>query len=423
MTVLHNLSRLCTFHRLVHNRYCVTKSVRRVSTVVCTSPITIKNPNKGLNPSVGINFMRDCSSDFIKIPCGHCPECIGVRQLNFTQRVQVEALVNHIFFLTLTYNNESLPYVQDHLVDPRSGDCVELDLDRPVRYADFRDFSLMMMRLRNSGAVPADTRFVTVSELGSSRGRPHFHSLLFIPKSPGDDFNKCLELEHSLFSAVLSEWRRNYGSRRVPVYRPLCTYVRRFVRGELRTNFDLHYVNPCLTDGSEGDVAFYVSKYMVKPSDRVRRLQSYLRLNLDEEQYKSVWQVVRPRYSASHLFGLSGFYDSSKDGNFRFSPKKECLDYIRDCVLYSRSNFDSPHFVNPVDGSCFPLSRFYLNRLDCVSIDDWRFFWQKQVSSGRRIDNLTIDERSRNALLNSIDLWNHKMSNFNFDSDDLDDLF
>ena len=386
---------------------------------MCLNPIQLKNPNKGLNPSVGLNFLKDCTSDFIYIPCGHCKECIGMRQLSFVQRVQMESLENHLFFLTVTYNNQSMPYVPSTIVDPRSGESREISLDMPIRFADFRDFSLMVKRLRSSGL---DFRSVTVSELGGLRGRPHFHSLIFIPKSDKDDINTCSVLEHKLFIDFLQEWRRNYGSRRSPDYKPLCTFVRKFCRGKLRSTYDLHYVNPVLTDGSTADVAFYVSKYMFKVNEKTDALQSALRLNYSPEDYKYIWSLVRPRFVASNLFGLNGRTVRNDDGSFSLYPSEKVLSYIRDCVSFSRDNFDFPHFINPVDGKAFPLSRYYLNRLDCVSVEDWRFFYDKQLSHGRRADNMIMNDRNRNEVLQTLDLYEHKVSQLEFDFDDFDDF-
>ena len=114
-----------------------------------------------------------------------------------------------------------------------------------------------------------------------------------IPKQDGDDFNTCLNLQQKLFDEVLSEWKRNYGSRKHPDYRPLCTFVRKFVRGKLRTNYDLHYVNPVLSDGGSADVAFYVLKYMMKPSNRVTRLRRALTLNLSQDEFEDIWKIVK----------------------------------------------------------------------------------------------------------------------------------
>lgn len=126
---------------------------------MCVRPITIPNPNYGLS-KVGFGFMKDCVSKFITVPCGHCPECIANKQMQFVQRIQMEELENHLFYCTLTYNNESLP-------------VVTTSTGYDIRYADIRDVQNMIKRLRKSNVFGRPFRYFGVSELGSKKARPH----------------------------------------------------------------------------------------------------------------------------------------------------------------------------------------------------------------------------------------------------------
>lgn len=373
---------------------------------MCVNPIMIDNPNRGCKPDVGINFMKDCKSAKIPIPCGHCHECVAVRQMSFVQRCQMEALENHIFFCTLTYNNSSIP-------------SLGLSDGFSVRFVDPSDISNMFKRIRNDNLFGRPFRFVYTTELGSLRGRPHVHCLLFIPKYECDDYLTCLNLESVIFKVVLSQWQRNYGSRRSPDYKPLCTFVRYFKHGKMRSTYDCHYVNPILTDGCESDVAFYVSKYMVKESDKLVNLQRALRLNLSDDEYNSVWKIVRPRWSASPLFGLNGSYVSHNV----YEPSPVVLKYLRHCIDVSRKEFLAPKFLNPADGKSFPLSRYYSSRLDVLSVDDWKFFYDKSVNDGsRRADNMSSDDRDRSQVLSQINWHDLKFRQLDFDFDDFDYL-
>lgn len=126
---------------------------------MCVSPIRIPNPNYH-NHSKYVSALKDTSSQYINVPCGHCGECIAVRQMNIIQRVHMESLDNHCFYCTLTYNNYSMPYV-------------DVTTGYRLRYADHRDIQCMMKRLRKSNAFGRPFRYFGVSELGSKRGRPH----------------------------------------------------------------------------------------------------------------------------------------------------------------------------------------------------------------------------------------------------------
>lgn len=126
--------------------------------VMCISPIKIKNPNLGMT---GPNAQfKDCVSRYIEVPCGVCCQCVANRQLQYVQRLQAESLVNHFFFCTLTYNNDCLPRVST-------------STGYDIRFADVRDVQNMFKRLRKRNAFGRPFRYFAVSELGSTRGRPH----------------------------------------------------------------------------------------------------------------------------------------------------------------------------------------------------------------------------------------------------------
>lgn len=125
---------------------------------MCLSPVRIKNPNLGLTGPTA--FYKDTVSHYIDVPCGVCAECVASRQLQFVQRLQMEELVNHLFFCTLTYNDDMLP-------------VVSTSTGYNIRYADVRDVQNMFKRLRKRNAFGRPFRYFGVSELGSKRGRPH----------------------------------------------------------------------------------------------------------------------------------------------------------------------------------------------------------------------------------------------------------
>lgn len=258
-----------------------------------------------------------------------------------------------------------------------------------------------------------------------------FHIIFFLPKYDGDDFNTCLNLEHLLFSSVLSEWKRNVTDKfinfrgklvrdwRNPVWKPCCTYVRKMVRGKWRSNYDLHYVNPRTSDGGTADVGFYVLKYMMKPSDRAVRLQQALHLNLPSEEYDDVWSLVKPSLFYSKHFGLAG---EGKRKDWKPSPR--IVDYVRDSVEKSKRYSDYPEFINPVDGRHFPLSRFYKSNGECFSVGDALDFFY--FAKNQRVDNVIIEEEySIEQIRSRLSEFASKVSDVDLkqDSVDFDDLF
>lgn len=395
---------------------------------MCISPIRIKNPNLGLT---GPNAQfKDTTSQMIDVPCGVCAECVAARQLQYVQRLQMEELVNHLFFCTLTYNNESLPHVVT-------------STGYSIRYADVADVQRMMKRLRKRNAFGRPFRYFAVSELGSEKGRPHFHILFIVPKHEDDRLQDCMTLEKVMFDEVLKEWKRNVAppvwsekrgkfipNTRHPVYRPLCTYVRKYVRGKLRTNYDLHYVNPTLSSGGSADVAFYVLKYMMKPSNRVIRLQQALHLNLDEDEYNDLWSLVRPRHFESEALGLGlVMFDKHQARSLhrrRYEVAPKIMEHLRRGIELSKRQPGEPmpSYFSPIDGQPRPLAKYYKSNGDIYTMMDFLdfFYASKKIDA----DNVIIkDDVPLNQLLKKESDFDDKVKNVQFQQTalELDDVF
>lgn len=359
---------------------------------MCISPIRIRNPNYRSSNPFALKY-RDTSSLMINVPCGRCPDCVSLKQMSFTQRVQMESLESLIFFCTLTYNNDAMPYV-------------ETSQGVRLRYAAVDDVQKMMKRLRKHDYFGRPFRYAAVSERGSRSSRPHFHILFFVQRLPDDNFGSILNLEYLMYHSVMFEWRRNLGSTRKPVWQPLFTYHQKMVRGRLNKNFDLHYVNPLSSSNGEMDVAFYVSKYMVKESKHDASLQSALKLNLPLEEYHKIWNLVKSRTFCSVGFGYN------------------CSDtisaYIRQCVQDSKALSDAPSFYNKDSGQSFPLSRYYKGKGDLFSVADFDFFYRKSHS----VDNVVLDDSDVSEKLRKINIFDNRVRimDANDNSDFLNDF-
>lgn len=340
---------------------------------MCTSPIYIENKNffssSYHKERLSKKFpWKDYTSKTLKVKCGHCRECIRQRQDALVQRIQLESLKNHFFMCTLTYQNSELPVYQVG--------------DYSIRYADYKDvkYCLNRLRLKNSFGLPFRT--LTVSELGSKRGRPHFHILFMFPKfyfseNKEDYIQECDSFASNSqhYFTVLNEWRRNYGSRKFPDWHNLTVYTERFINGSLKKNYDFHYVNPFLTSNGVEDCGYYVLKYMFKPSDRAVKLQQALRLNLSPEEYDKVWNKVRPRYVVPIGFGLNSEVDIKRKVN---NPDSDLLSKLSKDLDYSKQNLDYPAYFNPFTGKQQLFSNYYLDKPDIYGYDDRLLFWHKK---------------------------------------------
>lgn len=354
--------------------------------------------------------MKDCVSKYIPVPCGHCAECVALRTASVVQRVELESKYGYPFFITLTYNNDSLPV---HT-------CSD---GRKIRFADYKDVQNMFKRLRKSNVMGRRFRFYGVSELGCKHARPHFHLILFLERKNGDSVYTPVNLESLVFQSILSEWRRNYGSNRNPDYRPLCTFIQKFIGGKLNSTFDCHYVVPSAQNGTSQDVSYYVTKYLLKNSDVRDRMRFGLKSALSLDEFYEVWNKVKPRSFSSLNFGF-GYYG---DLNPKKTPKSERLallkslpssDIVRSSIKRSIRVSDTPKFFSDQSGKGLPLSRYWYKFGDIYTIQDALSFYYKE-SYKNRADNVVMDDRTLTSKLLSEQRYIKNIkssdSNLNFD--------
>ena len=327
---------------------------------MCLSPIIRKNPNKGLKHQAG---SRDIDSSYIAVPCGNCPECRSIRQLDFLQRCELASLDHDVYFGTLTYKESSIPKtpVYYHLDGSR----------RNYKYADVRDFRLMMKRVRkdyfNSSV---DVKYLCVTEYGGEKHRMHFHFLFFVPKkiftykdhqgytqmyNPANKFN-TINFQQIFWTIFLFEWRRNVSkSTKKPIWQSLCDYI---VDSKGRSTYDFHYVEPLTKSGKRTSaVCIYVTKYILKFDNWYNDFRHALYNNLSPDDYKEVLRCVRPRVLVSLYLGVgSRTKVDFKGGYYRIwcTDKESYKDYYCPPKKYSlvKNNLYSDHVSKGIKDSC-----------------------------------------------------------------------
>ena len=311
--------------------------------LMCKAPILIDNPdyNSPVKDPV-YRYIHNVKDSKIAVPCGRCSSCVHLKQIYIVQRVQMEALNNDLFFGTLTYNNDSLPTAQ-------YGDI-------RFSYPDYSDWQRAVKMIRKD-FPDLEFKYMLISEYGGKKHRPHFHFILSVPRT-SDLLSEKVSTAYRLFDIFLKYWRRNYGSTRKPIWKPLCTYVR---RGE-KYNYDLHYLDPNSSkDGLDG-VSFYVTKYLLKFDDYVEKFKSLLYFNLPYDDYKEAWLKFKPRMLLSKHFGLP--YDKVTKS---YCPKVSA--HIRKGIDFSLSFSGAlfPFYVSQQNGSTYPLAPYYSRRFLSIS--------------------------------------------------------
>lgn len=287
---------------------------------MCLSPITIENPYYKLG-NVGLNAFHNTIDSRLQVPCGHCPQCVAMRQGFYLQRVQMESLRSHLFMFTLTYNDESLVYTD-------AGDY-------QIAYPYISDIQNMFKRLRRAGHK---FRVTYVTEYGSLHYRPHYHGILAIDKFLGNP----RDLEQKYRKIFSKEWRRNYSDDPFnPDWRPLFTPV---IKKGRCTTFDFHWIEPVMDH--DNDCAFYVSKYITKYDSRTLGLLRKILQDpsLTDEETSFLYKCIRTRCNTSKDFG-----------DYRDS---QISAYINKCA--SRETlFRYPQYYDIYSGKQMPMSPYY----------------------------------------------------------------
>lgn len=339
---------------------------------MCTSPILIQNKLQGHLNDNKYMVLKDCVSQRIYVPCGHCHECVSRRQNDIVQRVDAESLRSHIYFITLTYNNEHLPSITVG--------------DREFAFADFGHLQDAIKRIRRRNLIFRPFRYLAVSEFGGRKGRPHFHLLLFVQKKEKDSYAFLTRLDKCVYDAFRSEWRVNVSRRADgkvdtfhPVYEPLYTHREKFVDGHVVCNFDCHRIVNSGTHHHDS-VGYYVTKYITKDSKYARSYYSQIaaecaRCGLDKEVARDAWNVVKPRMCKSLYFGLC-----PEDSPFGPWLNEEVTKKIAYGIQFAVDHkLQAPVWFDTVTGKTIPMAKYYLNKF--ITFKDAYYFKKDRIDT------------------------------------------
>lgn len=216
---------------------------------MCRKPINITNRAKDL-------YLNGTQPYKFSVPCGSCDECEKSKCQEYTFRSYYETQSTfdaggYIYYDTLTYDNEHLPHLSDHLDTIVKGS----EFDYPC--FSRRNFRLFYQRLKQNiknrfGDIPLG--FFATSEYGEDERythRPHHHILLFVKS---DKINWI-----DLSKLVSDAWF--YGRTNGVKYCPMVE-----VQKHVYKPGSSIFVNDTVMQR----VCSYVSKYVVKDSEFIR---------------------------------------------------------------------------------------------------------------------------------------------------------
>ncbi len=127
-------------------------------------------------------YTRKHEGRSITLPCGRCYPCKAKRISGWSFRIMKEAeLSSASFFVTLTYNNESVPRTPNNYKSINKRHC-----------------QLYFKRLRKSLPKGITIKYYLAAEYGSKTMRPHYHIILLF-------FNDSKQ-NHDYESAIDNAW-------------------------------------------------------------------------------------------------------------------------------------------------------------------------------------------------------------------------
>lgn len=144
---------------------------------MCLNPVTILNPTKYVSVRYRDRFL-------LQTPCGRCSECMTNKSNEWNFRLYQQSLETFskkgfVYYVTLTYNNQSLPHISDYFQ-------VSKEVDFPCFRSE--DLRLFVARLRQACKRKFNSNFdyFIASEYGTSEKcthRPHYHAVFFVTGS------------------------------------------------------------------------------------------------------------------------------------------------------------------------------------------------------------------------------------------------
>lgn len=109
---------------------------------------------------------RESKTEITPVPCGKCENCRNRRASGWSHRLmQEDKHSNTSYFVTLTYDTLNVPINKKGFMALQKTDLQKFF--KRLRKAHFNEFG------RN------DIKYFAVGEYGSTRGRPHYHIIIF----------------------------------------------------------------------------------------------------------------------------------------------------------------------------------------------------------------------------------------------------
>lgn len=290
---------------------------------MCLKPIQILNPHYnsvGFRSEFGelVTVPTHLLSHrrYIEVPCGHCADCRNTYYNSLLQRCIVEASTSYMYFVTLTYDNQHIPYV-------------DINNDR-IFYLDYSHIQLMFKRFRKRNILDREYRYICVNEYGDKKHRPHAHILIFVSRKEDDTPVTPFNIEKLLFDNLGNLFAKNVGTRKYPKYEKLFTYQIRYTPKGVKTNYFVKYVDTSIGNviPSQSETTIKTVRYLISYLNKPSRFDDLISEKiLDFKRFDPILYrklgFLRSRVRFSKGLGF-GFKDGKK---LSMSPISQSLSY------------------------------------------------------------------------------------------------
>lgn len=254
------------------------------------------------------------------LPCGRCLHCRINRSRMWQTRIMLESMAHEKnSFVTLTYDNKSVPF-----------DCKNLTM--PLVKKDLQDY---LKRLRKL-ILPQKIRYYAVGEYGQKQGswRPHFHLIIFgLGDVDRDVIEKAWNFKYNRKNKDYERSNRGFvyiGS----VTKDSARYVTQYVTKSLSIYNDWYYnLLPdefATMSKMNGGLGIEVMREIAKKLDSEEidvvetlnikgkeiNIGRYLRRKLhefrglDEEKFKELFGIYRNELYSKHVAGDGAFIEN-----------------------------------------------------------------------------------------------------------------
>lgn len=286
---------------------------------MCKNMISVPNPfyhRKGYGFSQGVPVELSGhllpKDQYITVPCGKCSECRSTYYNSILQRGICEALSSYVYFVTLTYDDEHIPFI-------------DLDGER-ILYADYRHIQNMVKRFRNANVLDREFRYLCVNEYGDKFSRPHFHLLVFVGKRPSDSDNTPYEIEKLLHDNLGKFFAINIGTRKNPRYQTLFTYAEKITSLGLRSNYWVKFVEKSKLDYLDNDEDVYIRtlSYLIGYVNTPTRLDKFVENFLVSHSYDTILCKKLKSILSNKVRYSKGYGNGFVDGMKHYLPRINC---------------------------------------------------------------------------------------------------